>query len=86
MAITFSAAELAEMRRLREGLTSGTKAQINAALQAIETWLESGFASRPATSLSAAIDTATAPFSFTAAEKRLLGKVWLWGLYQKGGF
>jgi hypothetical protein len=48
------------------------KPEINAALQAIEDWFEANKASG-----SAAVDTATAPFVFTGAEKKLLFAYWL---------
>lgn len=49
-----------------------TKGTINAAFQAIEDWLDGGEATRPAQSLSSALDAATAPHVFSAGEKRIL--------------
>jgi len=49
------------------------KPQINAALAAIDNWFD-----MPATrsAISAAIDTAVAPFNFTNTEKKLLLRAW----------
>lgn len=56
----------------RDQTVDYTKAQINAALQAIEDFFE---ANRGA--ISAAINTATAPYVFTAAQKRRMVAYWL---------
>lgn len=57
-----------------------TKPQINAALQAIEDWMEANKAS-----LSQAINTATDPFVFTAAQKKELGRYWFKQKFERGG-
>lgn len=87
MAITFTPADLDALRRIADSqfTSNPSKAEINAAIQAIQNWLEGGFAVTPTNSLSAAI-TASSAHVFTAAEKKLLVKVWLLGLYNKGGF
>jgi hypothetical protein len=86
--VTFTSLELDAMRRDANalGLSTGLKAQVNAGLQAVENWMESGFAVQPATSLSAAIDAATTPLVFTNAQKKFLMRVWLMGLARRGGF
>lgn len=55
-----------------------TKAQINLALQAIEDYFEN----TARAGISAAIDAAVSPFSFTANQKKRLAKYWL---LQKAG-
>ena len=57
------------------------KATINAAFQAIEDVFESGALQ---TAISNAINTATAPFVFTAPEKRMLVKFWLHSRFERG--
>jgi len=57
-----------------------TKVQINAALQAIEDWLEANRAS-----LAVVINTATAPFIFTPTQKILLAKMWMRSKFERGG-
>ena len=49
-----------------------TKPQLNAALQAIEDWYETN-----KVAIGTAIDVATAPLVFTAAQKKKLGAYWL---------
>lgn len=55
------------------------KAQVNAAVQAVEDWFE---ANQPA--LGTAIETA-APGVFSAAQKRLLVRAWLLSKFERGG-
>lgn len=50
-----------------------TKAVINAAAQAIEDYLENMLTNRPANSLNAAINAATAPVVLSAAQKKKIG-------------
>jgi len=76
---TISAADLAKIRReiaeafVKAGLpVNFNKAQINAALQALEDWFE-GVRSSAVT----AINNATSPFVFTNAQKKKLGAYWL---------
>lgn len=57
-----------------------TKAQVNAATQAIEDWFEANRAS-----LAAAINAATDPFVFTNAQKLQLVKHWLRQKFERGG-
>lgn len=68
--------QLAEVRRAyadRRGPgVDFTKPQVNAAIQAIEDWFEANRAT-----LAAAIDAATAPYVFPAAQKKLLAAMWL---------
>lgn len=49
------------------------KATINAASQAIEDYLDNMMTNRPATSLNAAINTATSPVVLTSAQKKKIG-------------
>jgi hypothetical protein len=49
-----------------------SKPRVNAAFQAIEDWFEANKAAG-----SAAIDAATAPDTFTGAQKKILFAVWL---------
>lgn len=74
---TFNPDQLAELRqRIATDLATVnfTKPQINAALQAVETWFE-----KPSikASLKADVDAATAPFAFTGAQIAKLVKYWL---------
>lgn len=77
---TLTLEERAELRNKAERLAnqngvpiSYIKAEINAALQALEDWWET-----PATkaAASAAIDAATS-FSFTNQQKKIIGRFWL---------
>jgi hypothetical protein len=58
-----------------------TKAQINAALQAIEDTFESAALQN---AISNAINTATSPLVLTAAQKRVLVKHWLASRFERG--
>ncbi len=78
-------AQLAEMRRSLEkddtlGAVNFTKVEANQALQAIEDWWEANRAN-----LNTAINTATSPFVFTVAQKKLIGRYWLWHKFGQGG-
>lgn len=75
-----TADELAAIRRecAAFGLTVNyTKAQINAAIQAIEDWFEANRAG-----ISTAINAATTPLVLTAQQKKIIGAFWL--LYKFG--
>lgn len=65
--------ELTDLRQpvARDQLVDYTKAQANAALQAIEDWFEANRAA-----LGTAINTATAPYVFTPAMKRRMVAHW----------
>lgn len=70
-----TANELAALRRdvARDLATVNfSKVEVNAALQGVEDWFELNRAS-----LSTAINTATTPFVFSAAQKKLLVAYWL---------
>jgi hypothetical protein len=72
---TLSADQLAELRRKmasRLATVDYNKPIINSALQAIEDWFEANRAG-----ISGAIDTATAPYTFTAPRKKALVAFWL---------
>ena len=76
---TITNLELADLRRKisrKIANTGYTKPVINAGLQAIEDWMVSGATVTPTTSLFAAIDAATSPFTFTNAEKKKLFAHW----------
>ncbi len=80
---TLTAQELASLRQgiESEGVPAGViKPTLNAAFQAIETWFENNRAG-----LGTAIDAATSPFVFTAAQKKALGKWWLRQKFDRGG-
>ena len=77
-----TAVQLAEMRRrfvVRWGddPVDFDKPTINAAFQAVEDWYEDNKAQ-----ISTDIDAATAPYTFTGQQKKLLGAYWL---LQKSG-
>ena len=75
-----TAGELAQIRRdcAALGLTVNyIKPQINAAAQAVEDWYETNKGG-----ISTAIDIATAPFVFTASQKKAVGAYWM--LYKFG--
>ena len=76
--------QLAELRRSiqREWSTAidFNKATANATLQAIEDWYEG-----QRTVVSGLINTASAPKSFTAAEKKLIAKHFLKWKFDQGG-
>ena len=70
-----TAIQLAELRQKMSNLfpaVNYNKATINAGLQAIEDWFEANKAAG-----STALDTATAPYVFTAAKKKTLFAIWL---------
>lgn len=56
------------------------KEHVNNAMQAIEDWWEANQAS-----LSAAIDAASSPVSFTVQQKRRIAKQWLHSRFNVGG-
>ena len=56
------------------GTVNYSKAQINAAIQALEDWWDD---TQQQTTVSAEIDTATSPFVFTNAQKKKIAKFWL---------
>lgn len=66
---TLGTTELVAVRNAleRAGSPNYTKAQINAAAQAVETFLTSN-----AAAVSSAIDAASTPFTFTNAQKKLI--------------
>jgi len=70
---TLTAEQLTELRQgtCRDLHPDFNKTQINAMLQAIEDWFE---AARP--SLNTAINTATAPYVFSAANKKKALSYW----------
>jgi hypothetical protein len=72
---TLSATELTGIRQecARTQVVDYPKAVINAAAQAIEDYLENMLQNRPATSLNAAINTATSPVTLSAAQKKKIG-------------
>ncbi len=76
--------ERAELRRFvaaEFGTVTYVKAQIDAAMQAIEDWFEANRAS-----LGTAINAATQPdFTFTNPQKVLLVKYWLRQKFERGG-
>lgn len=75
--------QLCDIRRdlAREFAAVGyTKAEVNAALQAIEDWFEANRAS-----LGSAINAGTAPFVFTNPQKVALVKYWLRKKFERGG-
>jgi len=74
--------ELVELRQeCAVGETvSWNKATINTALQAVEDWFEANKAS-----LAGEIDTATAPFTFTNAQKKKLVAYWLRQKFRREG-
>lgn len=79
---TLTAAQLAQLRQLFVRKLDGVvidfdKPTVNAALQSVEDWYEANKAQ-----LSADIDAATAPYTFTAQQKKWLGAYWL---LQKSG-
>jgi hypothetical protein len=55
-----------------------TKAQLNAAVQAVEDWFETN-----RSSLSAVINNATSPLTLTAGQKRALVAFWLESKFRK---
>lgn len=67
-----------ELAELRQDIARDTETQnwdkpiVNAALQAIEDWFEANKATG-----SAAVDTATSPFTFTNGQKKKLFRYWL---------
>lgn len=68
---TLTASELQSVRNscANNGIVVNyTKAQINTAAQAFEDWLTANQAAA-----SAAVDTATSPFTFTNAQKKKIG-------------
>jgi len=71
--------QLRQMAAAEAATVTWTKPQVNAALQAIEDWWEANRAS-----LGTAIEAA-APGKFTVAQKKALGKYWLWQKYGRGG-
>ena len=82
----FTASDLQAVRNFITGGGSGnatanyTKAQADAATQAIEDW----FAANQV-SLSNAINAATSPFTFSIAQKKLLVVGWLLTKFNRGG-
>ena len=77
-----TATQLAELRRMaaaEASVVTWNKTQVNPVLQAIEGWWEASRAS-----LGAAMEAA-APGVFNAAQKKALGKYWLWQKYGRGG-
>lgn len=75
--------ELAGLRRVCAAempVINYTKARANAAIQAIEDWFEAN-----RTAIVPTIDTATAPFTFTPAQKFVLMKYWLRQKFERGG-
>ena len=81
-----TAVELASHRaKLYEDIAEGNrnfiKPQCNAAFQAIEDWFTS---SAQQSAISLAINAATTPFVFTAAQKRFLVKAWLFMRFLRG--
>lgn len=82
MMATLTAIQLAEMRqrfvrKLGDVAVDFSKPIVNAAFQAIEDWYEANKAQ-----ISTDIDAATAPYMFTAQQKKWLGAYWL---LQKSG-
>lgn len=79
-----SASDLQEIRHsvVAQGFNPDwTKAQINAAAVALDNWFDA-----PATrsAVSALIDVATAPKTFTANQKRAIFKAWLLQKFSAG--
>lgn len=81
-----TAEQLAEIRRAvaaeSDPPITWTKAQIDAATQAIEDWWIAN-----AVSLNTTINAATVPLgiTFTIAQKTRIGKFWLLSKFQRGG-
>lgn len=75
--------KLAEVRQYcdKNGVVNWTKPEINAALNAIDAWFDSAAVR---TGISNAVNTATAPKVFTAAEKLLLLRAWLQAKFDVG--
>lgn len=79
--------QLADARRKAEpdlsalGTITHQKTAINAAFQAAENWWEDNKAS-----LNTAVNQATAPITFTNAQKKILLRVWMWfKFFREGG-